>query len=328
MKTLKYLFLIIFTVYVSSSYGTPKEQRTIQLDDEQISIVSKKIFEAVKKKDYPKLQDVVISKSEMLELISKSNESEESKTSMKADINNNLKISYSQIRTSFLDIIKKAEEDGVVWEQAEYFDNEYQISKKAGIQKLELTIKFKFKGIEYSFFNSNLLKANLGWKIIGDFSWGTLANGYAVDSTVTSVSESNILTSNVELSTITSDENFKVFFSNFKSNIEKQSWSLAMLSMSTSHIQDERTHMSNDYDYMNKVFDDWSFIRFGDGRVQQNPKMKAINYIKTIDYTSKGILNFQTCIFMKVIFLDGSSTQLIVPIVLENNYYKFESGRG
>jgi hypothetical protein len=328
-KILTFTLLLIFIVCFSNSYA--KKDNKISLDEDEITVVSKKIFEAVKKKDYPKLQELVISKVEMIELLSKSNETEMRKSTIKSEMDSNLKLAYSKIKTSFLHVIKKAEDGGVVWEQSEYFDNEYKISKKDGVQQLELTIKFKFKGVEYSFSNY-LLRASLGWRIVGEFSSDSfIEDGYpveVVDSAAAVVQEFHMPNPNVDLSVINSDEKFKRFFLDFKSNVENRLWSLSMLSMSDSHIKDVRVHMDSDYDYMSKVFDDWSYRKFNDGRMQANPKMKKIDYIKSIDYFSKGIINSQTYIFVKVTFLDGSITELTIPIVFENNNYKFEAGRG
>lgn len=128
------------------------------------------LVSAISRNDYAAFSNMLITKEEMTQLMNASTDPED-KEALK-NVDQIQKDIISRSRTSFDDVRNGGLKDGIIWEQAKYKKSEYQMSKKDGIESMELKIIVDYKGAEYQMEVSKIAKTSSGWKLVGGLMYG------------------------------------------------------------------------------------------------------------------------------------------------------------
>jgi hypothetical protein len=134
------------------------------------------IVEAISKNDYAAFSNLFITKGEMVALMKASTNPDDQEAITRAD--DIMKDIISGSKASFDRVRQGGGEDGIIWEQAKYKNSEYEMSKKDGIESMELKIVLDYKGAEYMINVQKVVKTAAGWKLVGQANYGNDMDPY------------------------------------------------------------------------------------------------------------------------------------------------------
>jgi hypothetical protein len=157
---LKLFFLLVSVIF----FGCEKTSNLSILHriDSSMEEFGNKIFELVRNDKYKTISDLMLELKEYKELLSLSTLNEQDKNRLNNECENTLKRDIELLKLSYDRLKKDVENSGIVWAKAELDYIDFKHTRENKIEKADLILNFKYKGVNYiiEIFNCYYLKDN------------------------------------------------------------------------------------------------------------------------------------------------------------------------
>lgn len=175
-RTLITLVLLSFAVSCGDKEQTAAEKTEAAKDQSSIKNstleeLSASVILAIKENHPDLLADVIATRTDIENILSIYQGTEEEKKEILAGSEENAKNILANTQQALPEIRAKAEKAGVMWEEAKFSNAEYKTKKENNIETADLLITFSFKDLNYKIQIAECIKTKRGWLIFDKPKW-------------------------------------------------------------------------------------------------------------------------------------------------------------
>jgi hypothetical protein len=139
---------------------------------------SGRVFQLIAKDDYKGISDLMPDLSEYQKLLDNSSLSAEVKEREAKQLEERLKNNIESLKQSYLSFKEQVDRSGIDWTQSTLDFTDFKHTKENNIEKADLTINFKFKGVNYKINITNCYKLKDTWLMGSRISFSSYTNNY------------------------------------------------------------------------------------------------------------------------------------------------------
>jgi len=167
--------VLVLTLFIIMMTGTQcEESRAYSVSPKATSPEAEKlgkaIVAAICADNYSAYTELLVTQREYVTVMKSSSDPEDQEKAN--DSIRGMQKVYRTARQSFDRIRKEATHDGIVWEKAQYKSCWYSIDTIDRVEVIQLNIVMAFRGAEYPFSASEVVRTKSGWKVLGRLYYG------------------------------------------------------------------------------------------------------------------------------------------------------------
>lgn len=186
--TMKKIIIFSFTLFLigCSNNSTNSNDKTEAPSDfnrktgsyETMDDFAAKVFELIIKDDYKSIADLMPDLTEYNSLLNNSTAKQEDKDREAKTLENKLKNNIESLKQSYTNFKEASEKSGVDWTQSTLDFTDFKHEKTNNIESADLTLNFKYKGVNYKIYIKNCYKLNDTWLMGNRISFNDSYNRY------------------------------------------------------------------------------------------------------------------------------------------------------